>query len=202
MVTLIIIGLLGGLITGVSPCILPMLPIIFFAGAGGATSEAGTVPAPVEERTPVTVGGPARASSSGDGPTPDVLDSAGPARGAGRSFIGGRPLKIIFGLIVSFTVFTLTGSVILSALGLPQSFLRWAGITVLAAVGIGLMVPKLEELLEKPFYRLPKIQGKLHGNPFIFGLGLARSTSRAPDRCWPLSRSPARPVTSASAPSR
>ena len=29
---LIIIGLLGGLITGISPCILPVLPVIFLTG--------------------------------------------------------------------------------------------------------------------------------------------------------------------------
>ncbi|BDZ60780.1 hypothetical protein Lsed01_00109 [Demequina sediminis] len=30
--TLAIIGLLGGLITGISPCILPVLPVIFLTG--------------------------------------------------------------------------------------------------------------------------------------------------------------------------
>ena len=30
--SLIIIGLLGGLITGISPCILPVLPVIFLTG--------------------------------------------------------------------------------------------------------------------------------------------------------------------------
>ncbi|MFH6691065.1 cytochrome c biogenesis protein DipZ, partial [Cellulosimicrobium funkei] len=42
METLIVIGLLGGLITGISPCILPMLPVIFFAGGvqGARTGEA------------------------------------------------------------------------------------------------------------------------------------------------------------------
>ncbi|MGO3304643.1 MAG: cytochrome c biogenesis protein DipZ, partial [Cellulosimicrobium funkei] len=41
METLIVIGLLGGLITGISPCILPMLPVIFFAGGvqGARTGE-------------------------------------------------------------------------------------------------------------------------------------------------------------------
>ena len=32
MTSLILIGLLGGLITGISPCILPVLPVIFFSG--------------------------------------------------------------------------------------------------------------------------------------------------------------------------
>ena len=32
MFTLVLIGFLGGLITGISPCILPVLPVIFFSG--------------------------------------------------------------------------------------------------------------------------------------------------------------------------
>jgi hypothetical protein len=36
-----------------------------------------------------------------------------------------RPLKIIAGIVVSFSLFTLVGSVILSALGLPDALLRW-----------------------------------------------------------------------------
>ena len=33
MLTLALIGFVGGLITGISPCILPVLPVIFFSGA-------------------------------------------------------------------------------------------------------------------------------------------------------------------------
>src|SRR3954449_9530920 len=48
MLTLIAIGFLGGLITGISPCILPVLPVIFFSGTqstrdsdgGGVATEA------------------------------------------------------------------------------------------------------------------------------------------------------------------
>lgn len=36
MPTVALIGFLGGLITGVSPCILPVLPVVFFSGAGSA----------------------------------------------------------------------------------------------------------------------------------------------------------------------
>lgn len=35
---LIIIGLLGGLITGISPCILPVLPVIFLTGGAQSAS--------------------------------------------------------------------------------------------------------------------------------------------------------------------
>lgn len=38
----VIIGLLGGLITGISPCILPVLPVIFLTGgAQSARFEGG-----------------------------------------------------------------------------------------------------------------------------------------------------------------
>ncbi len=33
VLTLALVGFLGGLITGISPCILPVLPVIFFSGA-------------------------------------------------------------------------------------------------------------------------------------------------------------------------
>ncbi|MGH3297876.1 MAG: hypothetical protein ACRDP7_39395, partial [Trebonia sp.] len=39
MLVLSLIGLIGGLITGISPCILPVLPVVFLAG--GAAKGAG-----------------------------------------------------------------------------------------------------------------------------------------------------------------
>lgn len=130
MITLALIGLLGGLITGVSPCVLPMLPIIFFAGTTGTTGTTGETGA--------------------------------------RDW---RPLKIIAGIVVSFSVFTLAGSVILSALGLPDDFLRWGGLIILSIVGLGLIFPALGHWIEKPFYRLPKINRNNNG-AFVLGLGL------------------------------
>jgi cytochrome c biogenesis protein CcdA/thiol-disulfide isomerase/thioredoxin len=174
MITLIFIGLIGGLITGVSPCILPMLPILFFAGGAGTAAsqkKAAETGAASPVRSPVLVG--VGAESGSEAPLETLASGPQlPEKPRRRPVIAGRPLKIILGLIVSFTVFTLAGSLILNALGLPQTFLRWAGVIVLAAVGVGLMFPKVEELLQRPFNRVPKIQGKLHGNPFIFGLGL------------------------------
>ena len=35
MHTVALIGFLGGLITGISPCILPVLPVVFFSGVHG-----------------------------------------------------------------------------------------------------------------------------------------------------------------------
>ncbi|NOL45462.1 cytochrome c biogenesis protein DipZ, partial [Kribbella sandramycini] len=147
MITLAFIGLVGGLITGVSPCVLPMLPIIFFAGTTGKKEPAATRK---------TVG-------EGDLLVEEV-EIAKPA----RDF---RPLKIIAGIVVSFSVFTLAGSVILSALGLPDDFLRWGGLTILTLVGLGLIFPALGHWIEKPFYRLPKIN-KNNNGAFVLGLGL------------------------------
>jgi cytochrome c biogenesis protein CcdA len=36
MHTIALIGFLGGLITGVAPCILPVLPVVFLSGANGS----------------------------------------------------------------------------------------------------------------------------------------------------------------------
>lgn len=130
MTTLILIGLAGGLITGVSPCVLPMLPVIFFTSGTSAR------------------------------PTGDT--------GQRRDL---RPLIIIGGIVTSFSVFTLAGSTLLSALGLPDDFLRVSGVVVLGLVGLGMVVPQLGHLLERPFYRLPKVAGT-RGGPFLLGLGL------------------------------
>jgi len=129
MITLILIGLVGGLITSVSPCVLPMLPIVFFATGAGEQSE-------------------------GD-----------------RGKRDWRPVIIIAGLATGFSVITLLGTTLLSLLGLPDDFLRWAGVVLLAIVGLGMIVPALGHLLERPFYRLPKVTGT-KGGPFLLGLGL------------------------------
>src|ERR1700761_3379120 len=54
MITLILIGLVGGLITGISPCILPVLPVVFFASGVNTKSTA----VGVDSRPLVPVGGP------------------------------------------------------------------------------------------------------------------------------------------------
>jgi cytochrome c biogenesis protein CcdA/thiol-disulfide isomerase/thioredoxin len=131
--SLVIIGLLGGLITGISPCILPVLPVIFLTG--GAES----------------------ATYDGDGPAP-----------ASRW----RPYLVILGLMTSFTLVTLAGSLVLGALGLPQGIIRWAGIAVLVLIGVGLIVPRVEQLLEKPFQWIPQREVSNRGSGFGVGLAL------------------------------
>jgi cytochrome c biogenesis protein CcdA/thiol-disulfide isomerase/thioredoxin len=132
MVSLALIGLIGGLITGISPCILPVLPVIFFSGT--TNSDDGVVA--VQTKRDVS-----------------------------------RPYRVIAGLVVSFSLVTLLGSALLSSLHLPQDAIRWVALVALVAIGLGLIFPRVEELLEKPFSRIPqkRIMQRANG----FGLGLA-----------------------------
>ncbi len=147
MITLALIGLIGGLVTGISPCILPVLPVIFFTGAQA------TQPAAARKE-----------------PVPGALATA--ERPAADSPSRARPYLVIAGLVVSFTLVTLFGSLLLSVLGLPQDVLRWAGLVVLALIGIGLIVPRFEHLLEKPFSWIPQRSPDAARGGFPLGLAL------------------------------
>jgi cytochrome c biogenesis protein CcdA/thiol-disulfide isomerase/thioredoxin len=188
MIALILIGLVGGLITGISPCILPVLPVIFLSGgAQGArirnrpvAAGVGTAVAPARERQPVGAGavdpGPAPAASSpaASGAVDDARFDrmmadrrADPEKPDGR-----RPYLVVAGLTLSFSVFTLIGSLILSALPLPDDIIRWAGLVVLVLLGLGMIVPRVEMLLEKPFSRIPQRRVGPDRGAFVLGLAL------------------------------
>ncbi|MEK8227485.1 hypothetical protein NKG05_17360 [Oerskovia sp. M15] len=74
---------------------------------------------------------------------------------------------------MSFSVFTLLGSLLLGALGLPQDLLRWVGLTLLAVIGVGMIVPRFEEVLERPFQKIAAL-GSRRGRA-------ARTAARS---CW------------------
>ena len=137
MLSLALIGLLGGLITGISPCILPILPVIFFSG----TQSSGT-------------------QSADDG-----------AVAVKTQREVGRPYRVIGGLVLSFSLVTLVGSALLSLLHLPQDAIRWIALAALVAIGLGLIFPRFEQLLERPFARIPQKQITTRAGGF--GLGLA-----------------------------
>ena len=122
MLTLAVIGFLGGLITSISPCVLPVLPVALAAGTSPQ----------------------------------------------GRSW---RPYGVVAGLVVSFSVSTLFGSIVLSALHLPQDLLRDAGIVILVVVGLGLVFRQVGDLLERPFVRLTGRPVNPNSNGLVVGLG-------------------------------
>jgi cytochrome c biogenesis protein CcdA len=125
-VTLVLIGLVGGIITALSPCVLPVLPVVLLSGSAGPD------------------GAPARS----------------------------RPYLIVGGLTLSFAVFTLFGSLILASLHLPADAIRWLGLALLLLVGLGLLVPPLGHLIERPFYRFPQRALGADRNGFVLGLAL------------------------------
>ncbi|MDN4480285.1 cytochrome c biogenesis protein DipZ [Demequina muriae] len=164
---LVIIGLLGGLITGISPCILPVLPVIFLTGGAQSarTSQGSSIP----QIDAIGPGGVARTG----GAAVRVRSAVNPARSdaAVASVSRWRPFLVIAGLVTSFTLVTLVGSLILGALNLPQDIIRWVAMAVLVAIGLGLIVPRFEHLLERAFTWVP--QRRVENNRGGFGVGLA-----------------------------
>jgi cytochrome c biogenesis protein CcdA/thiol-disulfide isomerase/thioredoxin len=121
MLLLLGVAFVAGIVTAISPCVLPVLPLVL---AGGAT------------------GGPR------------------------------RPFAVIAGLVVSFTVFSLTAAALLTALGLPDDLLRNLAIGVVVVVGLALVWPRLGDLLGRPFYALARRQPGDTGGGFVLGLSL------------------------------
>ena len=94
-----------GLGLAISPCILPVLPLILGASSGGARS---------------------------------------------------RPLMIITGFIVSFTIFALTSRQILAVTGIEQQTIQFVSFALLFCFGLVMLVPVLEN-------RFAALTGKLAG---------------------------------------
>ncbi|MEV0072679.1 cytochrome c biogenesis protein CcdA [Amycolatopsis sp. NPDC050768] len=117
MLTLVLAGLLAGAVTSISPCVLPVLPVVLTAGSR-------------------------------------------------------RPVRVVAGLVLSFSLATLFGSLVLSAFHLPQDLLRDAGIAVLALLGLGLVSRRVGELLERPFARLRGRAADPDAGGFTVGLAL------------------------------
>lgn len=55
---------------------------------------------------------------------------------------------MIAGLVCSSSLVTLVGSALLSALHLPQDAIRWAALAVLTLIGLRLICPPLQHLIE------------------------------------------------------
>jgi cytochrome c biogenesis protein CcdA/thiol-disulfide isomerase/thioredoxin len=119
MLVLLGIGFLAGIVTAVSPCVLPVLPILLAGGASGR-----------------------------------------------------KPLRIVAGLVGSFTVFTLFAAWLLDRLGLPGDFLRNLAIATLFLLALTLLVPQAAVLLERPLARLTRLRPQNVGGGFLLGASL------------------------------
>jgi cytochrome c biogenesis protein CcdA/thiol-disulfide isomerase/thioredoxin len=112
MIILLLFAFLAGIVTILSPCILPVLPIIL---AGSVTGD------------------------------------------------HRRPLSIVAGFIISFTVFTLFLSTIVKTTGIPVDTLRFVAIAIIAILGLS-MIANIE-LFKIAF--IPKTT-----NGFLLGMSL------------------------------
>ncbi|HEX4061956.1 MAG TPA: cytochrome c biogenesis protein DipZ, partial [Streptosporangiaceae bacterium] len=187
MVELIIIGIVAGFLAGISPCILPVLPIVLVAAARppdtasapGAAAKtagrqmAGVAPsaAGVPATDAATTGAPDTGGAQASGPGGVGAEPTGAAGAAARGGLA-RPVAVVLGLILSFSLLVLAGSELLSLLHLPQDSLRDAGIALLIVVGLGYLIPPLGDLLERPFARVSSRQPSGRTGGFVLGLAL------------------------------
>ena len=125
MLILIAFAFLAGIITILSPCILPILPIVLSGSFGSKR----------------------------------------------------KPLGIVIGFILSFTLFTLFLSAVVKATGISADALRSLSIIIILIFGISLILPQFQVFMEKIFSRLSSkfaVTGNhegFHGGVFI-GLSL------------------------------
>ncbi len=117
------VAVLAGVVTAISPCAYPVLPIVFAAGASSGGSRR-------------------------------------------------RPYAILAGLVCTFLASLLFLTWFLSQLRIPDDLLRNLSIALLLLVGIGLMVPRLGRVLERPFVRLSRRPGGDLGGGFLLGAAL------------------------------
>jgi cytochrome c biogenesis protein CcdA/thiol-disulfide isomerase/thioredoxin len=166
MLVLIAIGFVAGLITSISPCILPVLPVVLAAGVRRQPIEdpAGT---PALATTPAPATTPTRASA----PAKYVITAPSKKPARRLHVKSWRPYAVVAGLVISFSAATLFGAVVLSALHLSDNLLRDAGIVVLVIFGLGLIFRPVGELLELPFVRLTGRPVNQSSNGLVLGIG-------------------------------
>ena len=119
MLLLLAIGFLAGVVTAISPCVLPVLPVLLAGGASGR-----------------------------------------------------KPLRIVAGLVTSFSIFTLFAAWILDQLGLPQDFLSNLAIALLFVMAVTLLVPRAGLLVERPLAVFSRFRPGNVGGGFFFGATL------------------------------
>ena len=122
MLLLLGVAFIAGVITSLSPCVLPVLPLIL-AGSASSTDRR-------------------------------------------------RPYAIIAGLILSFTIFTLAGGALLSALGLPEDLLRDLAIAAMLVLAASLLSRRVALLLERPLLFLTRRRPSTDANGLVLGLSL------------------------------
>ncbi len=81
-----------------------------------------------------------------------------------------RPLGIILGLTVTFTVAIVGLASVIDGVGLADNFVRTLAVVVLIGFGAALVWPRLGDLVERPFTRLARLGPSGPGDGFRSGL--------------------------------
>src|ERR1700759_1971339 len=92
---------------------------------------------------------------------------AGGAAGGRR-----RPLGIVLGLAITFTIAIVALAQLVKGVGLAASGARDLAIVVLIVFGVVLLIPELSARLEAPLSRLARFGPKTRGSGFWSGLGV------------------------------
>jgi cytochrome c biogenesis protein CcdA/thiol-disulfide isomerase/thioredoxin len=119
VILLILIGLIAGVATAVSPCVLPVLPVLLAGGASGR-----------------------------------------------------KPLRIVVGLVLSFSAFTLFATWVLDKLGLPDDLLRNLAIAFLFVMAVVLLVPQAGLLVERGLAFFSRLRPANAGGGLWLGVSL------------------------------
>ncbi len=112
-------------------------------------------------------------AGAGTALSPCVLPVLPIALSAGATGGRRRPLGIVIGLALSFTFATVALVYVISALGLPNDFLRKFAIAILLGFGISLMIPPLSARIEATLSRFAGRAGIAGGGGDGFWSGLA-----------------------------
>jgi cytochrome c biogenesis protein CcdA/thiol-disulfide isomerase/thioredoxin len=121
MLLLMLFALVAGAGTAITPCVLPVLPALLSASAGG-----------------------------------------------GRR----RPLGIVLGLAVTFTIAIVALAQLVKGVGLASGAARTLAIVVLVGFGLVLLLPGVAERVQAPLSRLARFGPRTRGTGFWSGLGV------------------------------
>lgn len=118
MMILAFFAFLSGIVTILSPCILPVLPIILSGTVGGKK----------------------------------------------------KPVGIVLGFVISFSLFTLALSALVQAFSISADTLRYVAVAIIVTFGITLMIPKLQLVLENILSKVARSKGTSNRNGFFGGV--------------------------------
>jgi cytochrome c biogenesis protein CcdA/thiol-disulfide isomerase/thioredoxin len=111
-------------------------------------------------------------AGAGTAITPCVLPVLPALLSAGA--VGGRrrPLGIVVGLAVTFTIAIVVLAQLVKGIGLASGAARSAAIVILLAFGVVMLIPDVAARLQAPLSRLARFGPRTRGTGFVSGLGV------------------------------